>query len=90
MKLKLDVYGGICETKTFVINGVKATYKDFGEKYDTSPDKLKPKICGNMVFKPKYPTKQILEKYRINIDEYSYICQQLHDSISFGTCRQCS
>lgn len=89
MKLELDVYTSICETKSFCVNGVKATYKDFGEKLDTLPDKSKPNICGNMVFKPILPTQQVLDKYNITKNEYHHICTLLQSCISFGPCRLC-
>lgn len=89
MKLELDVYSCICETKNFVINGIRASYKDFGKKTDTSPDKLRPNICGNMVFVPASPTQQVLDKYRITKGEYNSICNVLRSCVSFGTCRLC-
>lgn len=89
MKLELDVYNAICETKTFRVNGIKATYRDFGEKYDASPDRAKPYVCGNMVFEPKAPAEEILDKYGISINEYDYICKQLRYYISFGICKMC-
>ncbi len=89
MKVELDVYSSICETKNFVINGVKATYRDFGEKIDISPDQSKPNICGNMVFEPISPTQQVLDKYTITRNEYTNICALLRSSVSFGLCRLC-
>jgi len=89
MKLELDVYSTLCETKVFKINGIKASYRDFGEKYDTAPDKRRPNICGNMAFKPALPTQQVLNKYGINITEYKYVCEKLKACVSFGTCRLC-
>lgn len=89
MKLELDVYSAICETKMFVVNGIKATYKDFGEKYDTSPDTRKPNSCGNMKFIPRIPTEQVLNKYGITKNEYRHICELLRSCVSFGTCRLC-
>ena len=89
VKLELDVYSSICETKTFVVNGVKATYKDFGLKIDTQPDKYRPNICGNMRFEAISPTQQVLDKYRISSNEYKHICTLLKGCISFGLCKQC-
>lgn len=89
MKLELDVYSTICETKMFRVNGIKATYKDFGEKYDAAPDKLKLHFCGNMVFRSKAPTQQVLEKYAIKVREYNAICEHLKACVSFGTCKLC-
>ncbi|PYG90380.1 hypothetical protein LY28_00263 [Ruminiclostridium sufflavum DSM 19573] len=89
MKLELDVYSSICETKTFVINGIKASYKDFGRKIDTQPDKSRPNACGNMTFESFAPAQQILDKYGISSKEYNNICILLRSCISFGVCRQC-
>lgn len=89
MKLELDAYSAICETKIFVVNGIKASYKDFGVKYDASPDKNKPNCCGNMIFEPIAPTQQVLSKYDISQKEYSSICQLLKSCVSFGNCRLC-
>lgn len=89
MKLKLDVYSALCETKIFEINGIKASYKDFGEKYDASGDKTRPHTCGNMIFEPRRPTQQVLDKYGINVGEYTYVCEQLRNMVSFGLCRLC-
>jgi hypothetical protein len=89
MKLELDVYSTICETRIFKINGIKATFKDFGEKYDTQPDQVKLNICGNMAFKPMEPTQRVLDKYGINVSEYKYVCEKLRACVSFGTCRLC-
>ncbi len=90
MKLELAVYGTICEPKLFAINGIKATYKDFGEKYDQSPERNRPNCCGNMVFEPRRPTRLVLEKYGIDVNEYDHVCSQLARGVSFGTCRLCS
>ena len=90
MKIELDTYSNICETKTFNINGIKATYKDFGRKSDCSPDRNKPNCCGNMAFEPKCHTGEVLKKYWITAKEYNGICEQLKICISFGTCMLCS
>jgi len=90
LKLKLDVYRAICETKEFQVNGINATYRDFGDKYDTSPDEIKPHVCGNMEFRPKLATQQVLDKYHISINEYFKICKKLQDCMSFGTCILCA
>jgi hypothetical protein len=90
MKIELDTYSSICETRTFRINGIKATYKDFGRKSDSSPDSDRPNCCGNMVFEPKRPTDEVLKRYGITAKEYNGICEQLKVCISFGTCRLCA
>lgn len=89
MKMELNRYSTVCEIKVFKINGIRADYKDFGDKYDISPD-VKNASCGNMIFKPRTPSQQVLEKYGITNDEYICICEQLRDILSFGLCRLCS
>ncbi|HEX2946291.1 MAG TPA: hypothetical protein VHT96_10095 [Clostridia bacterium] len=90
MKIELDVYSTICDTKLFKINGIKADYKDFGRKSDCSPDKNRPNSCGNMIFEPVKPKLEILEKYGITIKEYEGICEQLRACVSFGMCTLCA
>jgi hypothetical protein len=89
MQLNLNAYNAVCETKVFEINGIKASYKDFGEKFDAAPDVRKPHACCNMKFQPRKPVQQVLDKYAIDVDEYSYICKQLQNTLSFGQCRLC-
>ncbi len=89
MTLNLDIYNSICAAKAFSINGVKAYCEDFGELCDTAHDEKKPYCCGNMVFKPRTRCCEILQKYGISEEEYTYICIQLRKKLSFGMCRNC-
>jgi hypothetical protein len=89
MELKLEVYGSLCSTKEFSINGVEAEYEDFGEKYDHSPDEAEDYACGNMKFTANRATQEILDKYKINITEYNEVCEQLEQKLSFGSCGWC-
>lgn len=90
MKIELDTYSNICETRSFRINGIKATYNDFGIKSDSSPDPNRPNCCGNMVFEPKRPTDEVLKRYGITAKEYNGVCEQLKVCISFGMCKLCA
>ena len=90
LKLTLHSYNTLCETQSFEINGIKASYKDFGEKFDAAPNSRKPYMCCNMVFRSRKPQLGILEKYNIDADDYTYICIQLRNALSFGTCKLCS
>ena len=36
------------------------------------------------------PTQSILDKYKINVDEYKVIVEELEDKLSFGSCGWCS
>lgn len=89
MKLELEAYSNICETRVFRINGIDAAYKDFGEKCDTAQDRNKPRFCGNMRFVSFGPKQKVLEKYGISHQEYVSICKELRKAFSFGSCRLC-
>ena len=41
MILELGVYGALCELSEFEINDIRASYQDFGEKFDENPKKQK-------------------------------------------------
>ena len=90
MVFKLKVFSSLCETQEFRINGVNADWKDFGEKEDIALEEAEPYCCGYMAFIPKLPTQAILNKYSINVDEYSMICDALHKKLTFGRCGWCS
>lgn len=85
----IKVYSSLCEMEEFKINGVDASYEDFGEKRDTSREH-EDYCCGNMKFTPKLVTQEILDKYSINVNEYNIICEELEDKLSFGSCGSCS
>lgn len=89
MNIKLEVYDALCETAVFEINGIKADYGDFGDKYDTDPENAYEYCCGNMQFIPQPATQEILDKYKITLEEYNEICKML-DALSFGECGWCS
>ena len=88
MELKIKPYKCLCELESFKINGISANYNDFGKKYDLHPEFAEPYCCYNMKFVPKLPTQEILDKYKINVDEYRQICEKL-DCLSFGECNWC-
>lgn len=89
MELICEPYGCICSLETFIINGIQASYEDFGDKEDQAPDKAEEYGCGDMEFIPKLPTQSVLDKYHINVDEYKEICNQLEEKLSFGYCGWC-
>jgi hypothetical protein len=79
-----------CYLKEFVINGIKADMRDFGEKRDVNPKMAEPYGCGDMRFIPNlYPTEAVLQKYDIDEEEYDTICSQLQKGLSFGKCGWC-
>jgi hypothetical protein len=90
MKLKLEIYGSLCETSVFEINGISADHRDFGYKGDNNMEAAEDYCCGNMVFEPKDATKEILEKYSIIPDEYDTVAEKLKSGLSFGSCGWCS
>lgn len=89
MKLKIKCCKCLCELDEFEINGIKADYKDFGTLEDNSPELAEPYCCGDMLFTPKLATQEVLNKYKINADEYNKVCDEL-DCLSFGSCGWCS
>jgi hypothetical protein len=89
MKLELSAYNSICGLKVFRINGLDADYKDFGEMYDAYSDHTKRGCCGNMVFAPKRYSKKVLVKYGITPEDYTEVCVQLKNKLSYGLCRLC-
>lgn len=86
--IKIKPFETVCELKQFEINGMRAYYKDFGDKYDYNPNIGEPYGCGDVRFTPKPPTTEILNKYNITVDEYNEICEKLN-CLSFGNCGRC-
>lgn len=89
MDLDIEFASCLCYTPTFKINGVSAKYDDFGEKYDRDPDNAEEYGCGDMRFTGKPATEEVLNKYKINIFDYEFICTQLEEGLSFGQCGYC-
>ena len=90
MELELKIYGALCATSVFTINGVDADYEDFGNKYDRNADNAEDYSCGNMQFTGKQSTTEILSKYKITDREYREVVLKLEDGLSFGCCGWCS
>ena len=88
MELKLKIYGCLCSTKVFEINGVDADYDDFGEKYDRGFD-AEDYACADMRFTGKDSTSEILAKYSITQSEYDEVVSELSEKLSFGSCGWC-
>lgn len=90
MKLNLEFGTALCYCKEFVINGVEADEDDFGSKWDHDTDSAEPYSCGDMRFEGKLATQSILDKYKINVEEYNEIVSKLTEGLSFGSCGWCS
>jgi len=89
MNLELKIYGALCETSTFVINNINADHDDFGTKEDRDPENAEDYGCGNMQFRGRAETKEVLEKYSISSAEYADVVRELEDGLSFGNCGLC-
>jgi len=90
MKLKLKIGTAFCYAEEFEINGIIADTYDFGEKYDHDSENADDYCCENMKFDPILPTQEILDKYKITVNEYNKIASQLEEGLSFGSCGWCS
>ena len=89
MELELEIYGSLCATSIFTINGVDAYYEDFGEKYDRDSKNAEDYSCGNMRFTGNPSTPEILDKYKITEEEYQEVVSKLEEGLSFGCCNCC-
>lgn len=90
MEIKCEAYHCLCALSVFEINDVNADYEDFGGKEDRNPWDAEDYCCGDMRFEGKEATQEILEKYKITLDEYNDICDLLKEKLSFGACCWCS
>lgn len=89
MELELEIYGALCATSVFTINGIYADYEDFGEKYDRDSANAEDYACGNMQFTGNPSTTEILSKYKITEEEYQEVVSKLEYGLSFGCCGWC-
>jgi len=89
MELELKIYGSLCATSVFTINGIKAHYEDFGEQYDRDSENAEDYACGDMQFTGNPSTTEILLKYKITEEEYQEVVSKLEDGLSFGCCGLC-
>ena len=88
MTLKLKGADYCCDLEEFKINGIRADEDDFGSKKDLAP---RPDCsCGNLQFIPDPPTQEVLNQYKITVEEYEEICNQLKKVLSIGYCGLCS
>lgn len=89
MELQLEIYGALCSTSKFVINGVSADSSEFGYQGDEDKEGAEDYACGNMRFTRKDSSEEILTKYHISEEEYADIAEQLEEKLSFGCCGWC-
>jgi hypothetical protein len=86
MELKLEIFGALCSTSEFEINGIAADSDDFGDQDDHDQENAEDYACGDMRFERKASTADVLDKYKITEDEYQEIAEKLEDGLSFGWC----
>ncbi len=89
MKLELEIFGALCSTEVFVINGINADSDDFGVQGDNDTENAEDYGCGNMEFERKTETDEVLKKYSITKEEYEKIAEKLEEGLSFGCCGWC-
>jgi hypothetical protein len=76
-----------CSLSSFIINNIDADIDDFG---DTDQDaQREPYTCDNRRFIPKLPTQPILDKYKIDLSDYSEICDKLEGALYISHCGMC-
>lgn len=76
-----------CELEIFKINDIEADIEDFGETERSG--NCMDYTCSQ-TFNPKFPTEEVLEKYGINLKDYSEICDRLKDELHVPRCGTCS
>lgn len=81
-------FGAMCGLEKFTINDISADYNDFGTLEDIDKDNAEDYGCGDMRFIPKLAEQRVLDRYRINVDEYKEVCRRL-DCLSLGKCGLC-
>lgn len=89
MELKLEIYGYLCATCVFSVNGIAANKDDFGSQYDNDKENAEDYGCGDMKFERREYTQEVLDKYNITVDQYYEIASKLEEGLSFGRCGWC-
>ncbi len=78
-----------CRLEVFTINGKSADQDDFGDMYDSDAERAEPYACGDVLFNPMPPTKEVLDKYNITEKEYDIIFNELKGKLHVGSCGWC-
>jgi len=78
-----------CSLETFTINGMDADESDFGDGCDRGSENAEDYACGDWTFESRMPSQQILDKYKISLQEYSEIADQLVTELCVGSCGWC-
>lgn len=88
-KVELEAYGSLCSLQTFTINGIEAEEEEFVEKYDHCPDEAEDYGCGDMRAEIIEASENVLERYKISIEDYNEIAEKVSELVSFGSCGWC-
>lgn len=88
MKLRIRTYDSLpCRTSTFVVNNVPADVEDFGVTDCESDGDYG---CIYNVFKPfRHPPKQVLKEYKITLEEFLKIGDELEEKLDVHDCGWC-
>ena len=89
MECKIEVYEAMCSLSTFEINGIDADEDDFVDKYDHSSYAAEDHACEDMRADLNTATDEVLQKYKITLDEYNAIAENVAGKVSFGCCGLC-
>lgn len=75
-----------CSLKTFTINDIPADNDDFGSTFTCGA--AGDNSCGcRFIF--KLPTQEVLDKYKISLDDYRKVCEALEDKLYVSRCGLC-
>jgi hypothetical protein len=87
---KLEAEGSFCclSKESSYLNGIEIDIYEFGEKYNRSSSPVE-YACGDMRFTRIPFTDAVLTKYGISKEDYSLVCEQLEEVLSFGHCSLC-
>lgn len=75
-----------CSLEVFTINGIGASVDDFGESW-TQGDCSRGECTST--FKHGYPTQEVLDKYKITLEEFKEVCEKLEEALEVWGCGWC-
>jgi len=86
VKIEIKTFDALpCETEVFKVNNIKADVEDFGE-VNTEPAGS---YTCSISFEAKMPKQDVLDKYKIDLEEYEEITNKLGDVFCRGICSWC-
>lgn len=75
--------------KSYINDVMYIDEDDFVNKYDHNPEKAEPYACADMRADIIPATSEVLLKYKISLDEYHIIANEIATAVSFGNCGWC-